>query len=494
MNYCDLLFNLDNESLGSPVLIDADSGMRFTFRELQIAVENVAGVFHDLNWRPGNVIATHIYNSAEAVLAHLAIQYFGGVTCLLDPLITPAGLDYYVRDAGAKALITHLPSEIASNHLSGDVGILNSGDILGMAAAKKAPATKYEFDHDELSSIFYTSGTTSQPKGVMLSPGAYFNHVEIFHRGCYQYESTDKLLCFVPFSHGYGSKSIFLPALQGGAAMVIMRSFHPLRVVEIIEQENITHIFGVPSHYQQLLRREEFFPALRKLKAAFSAAALLKLETAQEWHEKIGFYLDEGYGLIETSTGIAFRRNRIPLKLGHVGKYPHDLIDIEIVGESMNTLPANERGEIVVRGKSIMLGYLNKLDETTQALRDNWFRTGDMGYKTEDGELILTGRIKDIINVAGIKVAPFEVEAVLNEHPAVNESAVIGIDDEMYGEVVHAFVKLNGKEKTDERDLVRFLQTKLMNFQAPRRIDFLESFPRNNMGKIDKNALRLSML
>jgi long-chain acyl-CoA synthetase len=204
----------------------------------------------------------------------------------------------------------------------------------------------------------------------------------------------------------------------------------------------------------------------------------------------VGFYLDEGYGLIETCTGVIFRRGTMPDRLGHIGTYPVDLVDIGIVDDAFTFLPPNERGEIVVRGKSVMLGYLNRPEETAAAIRNGWFRTGDMGYVTHDQQVVMVGRIKDVINIAGIKVAPFEVEAALNDHPDITESAVLGVEDDVYGEVVRAYVKTRTSAPLDEREVVRFLQKRLMNFQVPKSIVVVDDFPRNTMGKIDKKALR----
>lgn len=493
MNYCDYLFNTRKEWLDNTALVDVGSGKRFSYQELQEVTRIFGNNLRQMGFRPGDIITTHLYNSAEAVIAHLGIQYAGGITCLLDPLTTAEGLTYYLEDTGTRCLLTHLNRENVQPYVPDGVTIFDLSDIESLMANKaqdQVLTEPFPFDNNQVAAIFYTSGTTSRPKGVMLPPRTFHSHFKIFIRSCYTYVPGDSLLCFVPFSHGYGSKSIFIPCIYFGATFVIMRSFHPLKVVETIEKEKITHLFGVPSHYQQLLRREEFFPSLRKLKAAFSAAALLKLETAREWKEKIGFYLDEGYGLIETCTGVAFRKASMPIKLGHIGTYPNDLVDIEIVDDDFNFLPPGERGEIVVHGDSVMNGYLNKPEETERAIKNGWFRTGDMGYKTDDNQIIMTGRIKDVINVAGIKVAPFEIEAELNEHPAVNESAVVGVEDEMYGEVVKAFVKLQPGAQVAERDLIVFLQKKLMNFQVPKSIVFVDDFPRNNMGKIDKKALR----
>lgn len=495
-NYCDFLFNVRPEWLDNLALIDLESGRRYTYRELQTAVLAFAAYLESLGFRPGQVIATHLYNGDEPVIAHLSIQFLGGITCLLDPLIPGLSLPYYLSDTQAAGLITHLERDRL--HESLPEGLASTLTILEAAQVAEACRTftppphrsAYLFEPDATAAIFYTSGTTNQPKGVMLPPRSFQSHFDIFTRACYTYTPQDRLLCFVPFSHGYGSKSIFLPCLYSGAAMLMLRSFHPMRVVEAIEKEGVTHIFGVPSHYQQLLRREEFIPSLRKLKAAFSAAALLKLETAHEWKERLGFYLDEGYGLIETCTGVAFRRDRLPERLGDIGAYPSELVEIEIMDEAGQILPTTERGEIVVRGPSVMLGYLNNPEESARALQFGWFHTGDLGYKTAQNDIILAGRIKDVINIAGIKVAPFEVEAVLNEHPQVSESAVLGVADETYGEVVKAYVRLRPGPKPDERELIRYLQKYLMNFQLPRSIIFVDEFPRNNMGKIDKKALR----
>lgn len=493
MNYCDFLFDTREEWLNSQALIDGESGRRYTYRQLQSAVRAFGSYLKECGFQPGDIIATHLYNGAEAVIAHLSSQWIGCITCLLDPLIPAQGLAYYLNDTQANCLITHLQKDSVEGYLPKTTGLLDAAEVRfysDRADSSCLEQRPFPSNPDALAAIFYTSGTTNQPKGVMLSPKNFYAHCKIFTRACYTYVPEDRLLCFVPFSHGYGSKSIFLPCLQAGAAIVMLRSFQPIKVAEVVEKEKITHIFGVPSHYQQLLRREEWLRPMRSLKAAFSAAALLKLETAQSWKEKTGIYLDEGYGLIETCTGVAFRRSRLPDRLGNIGTYPADLVNIEIVDDAFRFLPPGERGELVVRGESVMQGYLNKPQETARVLQNGWFRTGDMGYKTKQNEIILVGRIKDVINVAGIKVAPFEIEAVLNEHPGVSESAVVGVDDEMYGEVVKAFVKTRPGAEPDERELVRYLQKRLMNFQVPKTINFVAEFPRNNMGKIDKNALR----
>lgn len=166
------------------------------------------------------------------------------------------------------------------------------------------------------------------------------------------------------------------------------------------------------------------------------------------------------------------------------------LIEIGILDEDGNRLERGSEGEIAVRGKSVTSGYLDMPEENARTFHDGWFRTGDKGCVSEDGHLFMTGRIKDIINIAGIKISPFEVESVLNEHPEVSEAVVVSSEDPLYGEVVKAFVVAVPGRAPTERELVKYASQHLINFQVPKRIEFVESFPLNNMGKVDRKALR----
>jgi len=492
MNYCDYLFGVDPNHLNQLALIDTETAKRYTYRELQDKVRRFAAFLKEQGFQPGDKIALHLYNGAEVIIAHHGIQYMGGVSCLLDPLITANGLGYYIQDTQCRCLCTHLNQNITATIQAHPMLIIQQSEMDGIIEKVNLPdleQQRYDYGAEELSSIFYTSGTTNQPKGVMLCHKNYRSMLNIHYHFGFKYQPGDRLLCFVPLSHGFGLKSMLIPCMDGGATFITMRSFHPYKVTEMIEKEQITHLFGVPTHYQHLLRKEEFYPSLRKLKSAFVAAAVLKKDIADLWFEKTGLYLKEGFGLIETCTGTIYRISRLPLITGDVGTYAKQYAQVEIMDECGTILKKGERGEVVIRSDSVMLGYLNKPEETDRALNFGWFHTGDMGYKTEVDQIVLVGRIKDIINIAGIKVAPFEIENAINDFDGVAESAVVGVEDEVYGEVVKAFVKLKPEVKRDERAMIRFLQKKVLNFQAPKSITFVEEFPRNNMGKVDKKAL-----
>lgn len=493
MNYCDFLYDSIDKYIDNEAIVDLEKDERLTFGELKDAVIKVADFLVSKGYKPGMVIATHLNNGAEAAIALLAIQYIGCVICLIDPLYKADELPYYIKDSGASLIFTHLDKESVKKVYQGEVEIFEEGDIRRIykntQSINKEPGM-YKFDKDELAMLLYTSGSTSAPKAVMLSTGCYYTFLEKSDMRMYQYTEEDRLLCFVPFSHGFGSISLLIPSLAHKAALVFLKSFHPIKVVEAIEKENITHIYGVPTHYMQLLRYEQGIEKLKKLKAAFCAAAPLSSETAIQWKEKVGIYLDEGYGLSETCTLIATRISKLPDVSGNVGFPPTGILEVDVVDENGQVVEDGAIGELRVRGRGLMLGYYNRPEETAERLRDGCVYTGDLGYKKEDGSYVVCGRKTEFINVAGLKISPIEVESALNSHPNVVDSAAIGISDPLYGEVVKAYVVIEDGADVKERDLIRYLSGKIANFKIPKTIEFIDVIPRNNVGKIDKKALK----
>lgn len=493
MNPCDFLFNISKEYLERDALIDSETGNRYSYLSLQNEVEKVAEFIRKKEYKHGSVIATHLYNGADAVITHLAILHCGLISCLLDPMFKPKELTYYLEDSKAVCLFTYLePDQMDSQWPDGIDKITISQmhkDIHEQNLQRDITAEPYRYEEKEACLILYTSGSTSKPKGVIQTPHAYFTHIQIAERIFYKFLPEDRLVCFVPFSHGYGSINLLSCSLNAGAALVMMRSFQPQKLAGLIETEGITHLFGVPTHYLQLIRYESIFPKLKKLKAAFSAAAPMNHIAAAEWKEKIGIYIDEGYGLTETSTLILFRGNSIPEPPCNVGKPAKDIYKVDVVDK--NGIPVGENiiGEIRVKGDNVMIGYWNRPEETKKKLRDGWFYTGDYAYKNIEGSFVLCGRKTEFVNVAGIKVTPIEVESVINQHEEVEESAVIGVDDGTYGEVVKAYVKLKPGAAITERQLIKFVSERLSGFSVPKYISFVDNFKRNNMGKIDKRFL-----
>ncbi len=495
MNYCDWLLNAGEKELDNLAIVDADKKQYYTFRELQQKVLQLANYFTENGYKPKDIILSHLYNSAEAAIVHLAIQYIGGVTCLVDPLFRASELPYYINDSNACCIISHLDHEEISAGVDKSPQILNAAEIEAILKEDFRPECKdniqaYDYQPTELALLLYTSGSTSQPKAVMLPAESFEVFLQKNNEGMYHYEPTDRIICFVPFSHGFGVLSILIPSLAYKAATVFLRSFHPIKVAQVIAGDNITHIFGVPTHYQQLLKYETLHPELKRLKAAFCAAAPLNYSTAQTWYNVTGIYLDEGYGMTETCTLIATRLGCLPEPAGNIGYPPKDILQVEVVDDEHNPVSEGIIGEIRVKGPGIMLGYLNKPAETADRLKDGWVYTGDFGYYRADGSLVICGRKTEFINVAGLKISPVEVEAVLNSFSGVIDSVAVGIDNELYGEVVKSFVQLKPETNVTERDLIKYCSEKLASFKVPKSITFIKEFPRNNLGKIDKKALK----
>ncbi|TYQ16384.1 UNVERIFIED_CONTAM: long-chain acyl-CoA synthetase [Acetivibrio alkalicellulosi] len=492
MNYCDFLFNTDERFLDNEVIVDAENDNRLSYRELKEAVLKVAVLLKTRGVTSGTVVSSHLYNSAEAAIVLLAVQYIGGVICLIDPLFKADELKYYINDSGSKCLITHLDRSIVKNLVDTEIEVFEVKEIeeAYKSDVEYSLIDMHKFQQDEMAMLLYTSGSTSTPKAVMLSNNCYYTFLEKCNKSMYTYTIEDRLICFVPFSHAYGSVSLLIPVLSHKAAIVFMRSFHPTKVAEIISKENITHIFGVPTHYQQLLRYDSIMKYLRKLKAAFCAAAPLTYDTASSWYENVGIYLDEGYGLTEATTLIATRMSMLPQPSGNVGFPPEGILEIEVVDENDSVVDDGIIGELTVKGKGLMIGYLKRPEETSERIKNGKLYTGDFGYKRSDGSYVISGRKTEFINVAGLKISPIEIEAALNSHSDIIDSAAVGVEDSLYGEVVSAFVVTKEGSKVSERELIKYLSTKLANFKLPKQVTFLDVLPRNNIGKIDKKALR----
>jgi long-chain acyl-CoA synthetase len=492
MNYASALLTRGSGREEGPLFVEIDSGRSITVGELRERVAAFAGQLSARGVKPGARVVLHLFNSIDAVVAHLAVHYLGAVTCWVDALVQPKSLGHYVRVTGARLLLTHCARETIDPAALAAAELLPAAELEALSApgsAPPCPAQAHEFGPRETCYVYFTSGTTSLPKGVMLAPS---NH-ESFTRICSKYwqpvDETSRHICYVPFSHGFGTVFLVPLTLRTRGTTYLLRAFHPLKVLEAVKRERITHIYGVPSHYQQLLRMKPAREALAGLKMAFCAAAKLEHSLMLDWERASGVVLCEGYGLIETCCGVTWRVGEPSRGTGDMGPWDPSLVEIGILDPDDRLLPAGETGQIAVRGPSIMQGYLDDPEATRRVMVDGWFKSGDQGHVTPDGRLFLTGRIKDIINIAGIKVSPFEVEAVLDAHPAVLQSAVTAAQDALYGEVVKAFVRLRPGQALSERDLIRHAAQHLINFQVPKVVQFVESFPLTNMGKLDRKRL-----
>jgi long-chain acyl-CoA synthetase len=342
---------------------------------------------------------------------------------------------------------------------------------------------------DDLAVLMYTSGTTGPPKGVMLS---HKNLSTCLTNGlpAWPTDKSDVYLVPLPLNHIYGMLMIS-ECYVTGAHLVIHKWFDPNLVLESIARQKVTQFIGVPTMLVKLL--EQYDPQkhnLSSIRRWISAAAPLSPETLKAVERELGGSVYEGYGMTEASPTISRQRTWRPKKIGSVGP-PINEVDVCIMSEEGLQLQSGQEGEICARGPNIMIGYLNKPEETARTLRDGWLHTGDIGYIDDDGDLFITGRKKDLIIRGGENISPGSVEDILFAHPAVSEAAVVGVPDSVYGEEVKAFVVVRSGITVSEDELLNYCQSKLPRFKAPKSISFLKELPKSTVGKVLKRELRL---
>jgi long-chain acyl-CoA synthetase len=277
-------------------------------------------------------------------------------------------------------------------------------------------------------------------------------------------------------------------AFAGAATVVLQRRYDPQQTAELIEREQVSMVFAVPTIYIGLLSGGLDAQRFRSVRYYFSAAATLPVEVARRWEAAFGLPIVEGYGLTETSPFASY--NHIwQHRPGAVGT-PIENVEIKVLDPQDREVESGVWGEICIKGPNIMLGYWNRPVETAEAIRNGWFHSGDIGYMDADGYIFLVDRVKDMINSAGFKIWPREVEEVLFEHPAIKECAVVGLADETKGEIPAVYLVLREGAALSVEEFDAYCRQKLATYKIPRRIEFVEALPKNATGKILKRVLR----
>ncbi len=474
--------------------------LRHPFREVVIddqrswkAWEIYAGALKLASWieretdRPnvGFILPT----SGLAPIAILATWILGRTAVPVNYLLGREERDYVLRDAGIDTVISVGPMLERFDPLPDDVKVLRLEELKGQGGPIPRPRRAARRDEDHVAVLLYTSGTSGRPKGVMLTSGNLSSNIEqadhlVGFRG-----SHHRLLGVIPQFHSFGLTVLTLLPLACGVPVVFTARFMPRRILELLEEHRPTVLVLIPSMYAALLsqksaRREQF----QSLELVVSGGEPLPRSVADGYEERFGVRINEGYGLTETSpaTNICMPDD---WKRGSVGPPLKDL-EVRIVGENEQVLGPHEEGEIRFRGPNIMKGYYHLPEETAAVFdADGFFRTGDMGKVDEDGHVYITGRIKEMLIVGGENVFPREIEEVLNAHPAVHASAVVGMHDDLRGELPLAFVALEEDAACSETDLRSWCRERLAAYKVPREIRRLSELPRNPTGKILRRQL-----
>ncbi|HSE98100.1 MAG TPA: AMP-binding protein, partial [Blastocatellia bacterium] len=346
----------------------------------------------------------------------------------------------------------------------------------------------------DIAVLQYTGGTTGVPKGAMLThSNLYAAVLQCSAWSSYFTErGNERFLLVIPYFHVYGMVVGALFGVWSGAMQILIPKFDVNLLLEAIMQYEPTYFPGVPTLFISLLNHKEAKShGLNRVRRFNSGSAPLPIEVIEQFEQMSGAMLYEGYGMTETAalaTTTATLAKRKPGSIGlPVTGTECKIIDLE-TGE--REVEVGEEGELCLRGPQVMKGYWNKPEETAEALRDGWLRTGDVARMDEDGYFYIVQRKKDMIIVSGFNVYPNEVEDVLFTHAAVKEAAVIGVPDTYRGEAVKAFIVLKPDAQATGEELIEHCRARLARYKVPSLIEFAETLPKSAIGKVLRRELR----
>ncbi|GAA1092289.1 fatty acyl-CoA synthetase [Nocardiopsis composta] len=471
---------------------------RWSYGELDRGVSRVAAWLLGLGLARGDRVAAFGGNSDAYLLSYLGCARAGLVHVPVNPALRRDELSYVLAQSGATVVL-------ADPHLAGAVEEIRSAlparDVLALRGALEsllevardphAPVAEGSDTADgDLVQLLYTSGTTSSPKGAMMTHRAlvheYASSVQALDIG-----AGDRILHALPLYHSAQMHVFLLPGLAVGARNDLIDSPDPAEVLRRIEQDGVTSFFAPPTVWLAIKDHPDF--AARDLsglaKAYYGAAAMpvQALTEIRERHPGVGFYNCFGQSEIGPLATVLRPEEHVPGRMDSCGR-PVLFVEARVVREDGADVLPGETGEVVYRSPQLCTGYWEKPEETAEAFRGGWFHSGDLARRDEEGYLTIVDRLKDVINTGGVQVASREVEEVLYRHPSVAEAAVIALPDDKWGEAVTAVVVPRARVAGDE--LIAFTRRHLAGFKVPKSVHLVEDLPRNASGKLLKRVLR----
>ncbi|MBA7518497.1 Long-chain-fatty-acid--CoA ligase [subsurface metagenome] len=476
---------------------------RLSYAELDEASNKVANALIKMGVSKGDRVAMLLPNSPEFAVIYFGITKIGAVAIPLDTKYKVGELASLFDDSRPKVMVTEspfleplvpiLPRFNYIEHVI-DLGSKYEGRFLSyqeIMATGSAQKVKVEPEPEDIANIAYTSGPTFRPRGVMLSHQDLVTEATISGDGFRQTDEDVTVLFALPMHHVVGLVIILLTSLAKGSTVVMLPGLSISGLMETIEKERSTIFIGVPFVFALMVHMAEEEGVkhdLSSLRLCCVGGAPMPTDVMKRFKQLYGLDVVQWWGLTETTAHVTCQPVDGTGKLGSVGKALPGW-EVKIVDDNGKELPLNQSGEIIVRGP-IMKGYYNNPRATAETIRDGWLYTGDVGKVDGDGELFILGRKKEMIIAKGQNIYPSDIEDVLYTHPKVAEAAVVGIPDELRGEVVRAVISLKAGEAATEPEIKRFCLERIANYKVPKQVIFLDSLPKTAAGKIRKEDLK----
>ena len=463
-----------------------DKDRSFTYREMMDRVYALTSYFHESGLRKGDRVGILMANRLEHIELDVAASLAGVIKVPLNYRLHPKEHEYMLKDADVSLIIGDLT---LIEPISTDVNVLAIGEAYEQAIESHLGKRHIEeITEDDLFAIMYTSGTTGNPKGVMLSHRNMIAGALSLATAC---DTTyDDIIGHVaPLTHG--SNFLSHVAWLYGLTQVVFDKFEPEEFVNDLAREQVTTIFLVPTMVNLMIQHPSFDPkklsTLKTINMAGSAIAASKLEQALSL---VGPIFAQTYGQVEAPMCITMMpKNEMGKRLESCGRTGL-FVDMKIVDDEGDEVADGEVGEIICKGSLVMQGYWNNKQATEETLKDGWLHTGDLGWKSSEGYLHIVDRKKDVIISGGVNIYPREVEEVLNLHTGVKETCVIGVPDDKWGESVVAYVVPNGTLPVTEEELIELCIENMASFKKPKEIHIVDELPKSSYGKILKRELR----
>jgi long-chain acyl-CoA synthetase len=503
-------------------------GSQFSWGSLLNYVNRFANYLNEKGIKKGSCVALYLQNCPQYIIAHYAIQQLGGIVIPLNPMFKENELAYYLEEAPIEGIVSGaegyplvkkaiektrpLQFVVSANYVDFlpenpewkfpeelilPKQVLSEADDFNKIFQSRLPYEEKEAVDlwNDIGLMVFTSGTTGRPKGAMLTYGnALFKTAATIQSN--GINEGEILLASAPLCHIAGMLMGLNSPVYSGRPCVLFTRFDPIATIDAIEKYRVTYWYSIAPMNRAILQipgiADRNLSSL-KTNLATSFGVQVTEELANKWKAVTGGCVlhEASYGLSETHTADTFMPKE-KIKYGSCG-IPTYETEIRILNvETGEEQPAGSQGEIVVKNPGVFKGYLNRPDATADTLKDGWVHTGDIGYLDEDGYLYFQGRIKEMIKSSGYSIFPEDVEALLNLHPEIRQSAVIGVPDPVKGEVVKAFVVLENaaEQKISPQDIIKWAKENMAAYKYPRYVDIIDQLPATPSGKVLRKLLK----